>query len=104
MHFDQVERVLALFLIGFWQLATRKKLLNCLPGFFDESHEPPPNDYPLVTDKPQTSLDVLIAEISPLILVFAAASRSQLLKRRLDLLVAGERITQRSARLIHRTP
>src|SRR5215467_14426431 len=44
VHIDQVERVLALFLIGLWQVAASKKLLDSLTGFFDKSHDPAPPD------------------------------------------------------------
>ena len=39
MHVDQVERILALFLIGLWQVAASKKLLDRLSGFLDDIHE-----------------------------------------------------------------
>src|SRR5262249_53089367 len=44
VHIDQVERVLALFLVGLWQVAASKKLLDSLTGFFDKSHDPAPPD------------------------------------------------------------
>ena len=39
MHVDQVEGILALFLICLRQIATRKKLLNRLSGFLDDIHD-----------------------------------------------------------------
>src|SRR5262247_2702513 len=42
MHVDQVEGILALFLICLRQIATSKKLLNRLSGFLDDIHHVPP--------------------------------------------------------------
>src|SRR5262245_11991140 len=39
MHVDQVEGILALFLICLRQIATSKKLLNRLSGFLDDIHD-----------------------------------------------------------------
>src|SRR5215475_13298466 len=39
MHVDEVEGILALFLICLRQIATSKKLLNRLSGFLDNIHD-----------------------------------------------------------------